>query len=107
MLAIDNLHVSYGGIKALRGINLKIDDGKIVTLIGSNGAGKSSTLRAIMNLVKKQEGSIKYDEDDLTNLPTKDICFIQPNTLGKRLISVGSCSFTLNNSYLVFGYIGN
>ena len=73
MLAIDNLHVSYGGIKALRGINLKIDDGKIVTLIGSNGAGKSSTLRAIMNLVKKQEGSIKYDEDDLTNLPTKDI----------------------------------
>ena len=73
MLRIDNLHVSYGGIKALRGINLNIEEGKIVTLIGSNGAGKTSTLRAIMNLVKKEEGTIKYDGEDLTNLPTKDI----------------------------------
>lgn len=73
MLSIDNLHVSYGGIKALRGINLNIEEGKIVTLIGSNGAGKTSTLRAIMNLVKKGEGTIKYDGEDLTNLPTKDI----------------------------------
>lgn len=73
MLTINNLHVSYGGIKALRGINLKIEDNKIVTLIGANGAGKSSTLRAIMNLVKKQEGTIEYDGEDLTNLKTMDI----------------------------------
>ena len=66
MLTINNLHVSYGGIKAIRGINLKIEDNKIVTLIGANGAGKSSTLRAIMNLVKKQEGTIEYDGEDLT-----------------------------------------
>ena len=73
MLTINNLHVSYGGIKAIRGINLKIEDNKIVTLIGANGAGKSSTLRAIMNLVKKQEGTIEYDGEDLTNLKTMDI----------------------------------
>jgi len=59
MLKIENLSVSYGGINALRGVNLQIEENKIVTLIGSNGAGKSSTLRAIMGLVKK-EGRITY-----------------------------------------------
>ena len=73
MLTINNLHVSYGGIKALRGINLKIEDNKIVTLIGANGAGKSSTLRAIMGLVKKAEGTVEYNGEDLTNLKTMDI----------------------------------
>ena len=73
MLTINNLHVSYGGIKALRGINLHIEENKIVTLIGANGAGKSSTLRAIMNLVKKEEGSVIYNDEDLTNLKTMDI----------------------------------
>ena len=73
MLTINNLHVSYGGIKALRGINLKIEDNKIVTLIGANGAGKSSTLRAIMGLAKKAEGTIEYNGEDLTNFKTMDI----------------------------------
>lgn len=73
MLSIENLHVNYGGIKALRGIHLTIEDNKIVTLIGANGAGKSSTLRAIMNLVKKAEGRVKYNDEDLTNLNTMDI----------------------------------
>lgn len=73
MLTINNLHVSYGGIKALRGINLHIEENKIVTLIGANGAGKSSTLRAVMNLVKKDEGSVTYNGQDLTNLKTMDI----------------------------------
>lgn len=73
MLTINNLHVSYGGIKALRGINLHIEENKIVTLIGANGAGKSSTLRAIMNLVKKEEGSVIYNDEDLTNHKTMDI----------------------------------
>ncbi|TJX14395.1 ABC transporter ATP-binding protein [Tissierella creatinini] len=73
MLTINDLHVSYGGIKALRGINLKIEENKIVTLIGANGAGKSSTLRAIMNLVKKQSGTVEYNGTDLTNLKTMDI----------------------------------
>lgn len=73
MLTVKNLHVSYGGIKALRGVNINIEENKIVTLIGANGAGKSSTLRAIMNLVKKEDGKVEYDGDDLTNLKTMDI----------------------------------
>ncbi len=72
MLSIENLNVSYGGINALRGINIEIEDNKIVTLIGANGAGKSSTLRAIMNLVKK-EGKVIYEGSDISNLKTMDI----------------------------------
>ena len=60
MLKIENLHVNYGGIQALRGISLDVPDGKIVTLIGANGAGKSTTLRTISGLVKAAEGSIKW-----------------------------------------------
>ena len=73
MLKVSNLHVNYGGIKALRGINISIEENKIVTLIGANGAGKSSTLRAIMGLVEKSEGKVEYNGEDLTNLHTKDI----------------------------------
>jgi len=72
MLSIENLNVSYGGINALRGINIEIQDNKIVTLIGANGAGKSSTLRAIMNLVKK-EGKVIYEGNDISGLKTMDI----------------------------------
>ena len=60
MLKITDLHVAYGGIKALRGISLEVPEGKIVTLIGSNGAGKSTTLRTISGLVKAASGSITY-----------------------------------------------
>lgn len=65
MLKIEDLHVSYGGIKALDGISMEVMDGKIVTLIGANGAGKSTTLRTITGLVKAQSGSIKYDDEEL------------------------------------------
>lgn len=73
MLKVSNLHVRYGGINALRGINISIEENRIVTLIGANGAGKSSTLRAIMGLVEKAEGKVEYNGEDLTNLHTKDI----------------------------------
>ena len=69
MLKIKDLHVSYGGIQALRGINLEVPDGKIVTLIGANGAGKSTTLRTISGLVKAESGSILYDGTELLGLP--------------------------------------
>ena len=69
MLKINDLHVSYGGIQALRGINLEVPDGKIVTLIGANGAGKSTTLRTISGLVKAESGSILYDGVELLGLP--------------------------------------
>ena len=61
MLKIENLHVSYGGIKALRGISLEVPDGKIVTLIGANGAGKSTTMKTIMGVMKPNEGDILFE----------------------------------------------
>ena len=73
MLNVKDLHVSYGGIKAIRGINIHIEENQIVTLIGANGAGKSSTLRAIMNLEKKEQGQVSYYDEDITNLKTMDI----------------------------------
>lgn len=73
MLRVIDLHVSYGGIKAIQGINIDIEENKIVTLIGANGAGKSSTLRAIMGLVKKESGKVEYNGEDLTDLKTMDI----------------------------------
>ncbi len=73
MLKIENLHVFYGGIHALKGINLNVEKGKTISLIGANGAGKSTTLRCIMGLVKKSEGSIVYDGIDITGFKTRDI----------------------------------
>ena len=60
MLKIENLCVSYGGIKALRGISLEVPDGKIVTLIGANGAGKTTTMHAISGLLKLKGGEIDF-----------------------------------------------
>ena len=65
MLKIQDLKVSYGGIQALRGIDLEVPDGKIVTLIGANGAGKSTTLRTITGLVKAESGSIQWNGEEL------------------------------------------
>ena len=67
MLEIDNLSVAYGSIKALHGVSLNVPAGSIVTLIGANGAGKSTTLRAISGLVKTAGGTIRYDGQDITN----------------------------------------
>jgi len=69
MLKIKDLKVSYGGINALRGIDLEVPDGKIVTLIGANGAGKSTTLRSISGLVRADGGSITYNDVELIGLP--------------------------------------
>ena len=65
MLKINDLHVHYGGIQALRGISLEVPDGKIVTLIGANGAGKSTTLRTITGLVKASSGSVEWNGQEL------------------------------------------
>ncbi|SDJ92649.1 ABC transporter ATP-binding protein [Natronincola ferrireducens] len=73
MLKIENLKVAYGGIQALKGINLEVEEGKIVALIGANGAGKSTTLRSIVGLVKPESGIITYQGEDLSKVETKDI----------------------------------
>jgi branched-chain amino acid transport system ATP-binding protein len=73
MLEIRDLHVSYGGIKALKGISLDVEQGAIVTLIGGNGAGKTTLLRTISGLLKAQSGSMKWNEHELTHLKPHDV----------------------------------
>ena len=65
MLEIRDLHVHYGGIHALKGVSLDVPKGSVVTLIGANGAGKSSTLRAIAGLIKNKRGSIRWNGADI------------------------------------------
>jgi len=73
MLEVENLEVAYGGIKALQGISFHVEEGEVVTLIGANGAGKSSTLRAISGMVKAAAGRTIYKNADITNLPSHQI----------------------------------
>jgi len=69
MLEIKNLEVAYGSITALHGINLRVEKGKIITLIGSNGAGKSTTLRAVSGLMKARAGHVFLEGAEITNQP--------------------------------------
>lgn len=73
MLKVHNLEVSYGPIRALKGISFEVKEGEIVTLIGANGAGKSTTLRTISNLLKPQGGSITFLNEDLLSVPAYDL----------------------------------
>jgi branched-chain amino acid transport system ATP-binding protein len=73
MLKLENLSVYYGGIHALRGIDIEVADGKIITLIGANGAGKSTMLNSIVGLVKSSSGKILWNDNDITGRDTKDI----------------------------------
>jgi branched-chain amino acid transport system ATP-binding protein len=73
MLEVSGLSVSYGAIKALRGISFSVGKGEIITLIGSNGAGKSTTLHAISNIIKKSAGTIVFENTDITNAPPETI----------------------------------
>ncbi len=73
MLKITDLHVNYGGIKALSGISFEVPDGEIVTLIGANGAGKSTTLRTISGLVKASSGSVLWNDEEILGKPIDTI----------------------------------
>ncbi|HEX9118091.1 MAG TPA: ABC transporter ATP-binding protein [Anaerolineae bacterium] len=68
MLHVDSLEVSYGRIKALKGVSLEVCDGEIVALIGSNGAGKTTTLKAISGLLEPRAGSIVFDDEEIDGL---------------------------------------
>jgi branched-chain amino acid transport system ATP-binding protein len=72
LLTIDDLHAYYGNIHALKGISLYVDEGEIVTLIGGNGAGKSTTLNTISGLVKAAQGKITLAGEDITHLPAHE-----------------------------------
>lgn len=96
ILEVKDLKVAYGGIEAVRGISFDVPEGQIVTLIGANGAGKSSTLRSIVGLEKPKAGSIKFQDMDLVGMGTETIvtkgitlvpegrtCFCQPVCTGE------------------------
>jgi len=73
MLKINNLNVFFGGIHALKGISFDVPIGKVITLIGANGAGKSTTLRTICGLIKPQGGQIKFSNNEINNIPADKI----------------------------------
>jgi branched-chain amino acid transport system ATP-binding protein len=73
LLEVDDIHTFYGNIEALKGISLTVDQGEIVTLIGSNGAGKSTTLRSISGLTPPREGTIRFDGQEISGMPPQDI----------------------------------
>ena len=73
MLKVENLKVNFGGIEAVKGISFEVNEGEIVTLIGSNGAGKSTTLRAISGLVKPSDGKILFEGEDITKISSSEI----------------------------------
>jgi branched-chain amino acid transport system ATP-binding protein len=87
VLIVDNLEVAYGGIRAVKGISLDVARGEIVTLIGANGAGKSSTLKAIVRLVKSS-GAIKVLDRDVAKLDTHEVV-----ALGVALVPEGRAVF--------------
>jgi len=67
LLEISDLHVSYGAVQALRGVSLSVGQGEIVALIGANGAGKSTTLRAVSGIIRPHQGHIRFDSRDITH----------------------------------------
>jgi branched-chain amino acid transport system ATP-binding protein len=73
MLSLENIHVAYGNILALKGISLKIDEGELVTLLGSNGAGKSTCLKTISGLLHPQQGAITYNNQNISRLSPFEI----------------------------------
>ena len=73
LLKVDNIHVYYGAIHAIKGISLEVNQGEIVTLIGANGAGKSTTLRTISGLLKPREGTISFEGESIGGVPAHEI----------------------------------
>lgn len=73
MLKVNDLHVFYGSIHALKGLNFHLEKGEIVTLIGANGAGKSTTLNTLSGILRARTGEIKFLEDDISQVPASEI----------------------------------
>jgi branched-chain amino acid transport system ATP-binding protein len=73
LLEVDEIHTFYGNIEALKGISVEVEEGECVTLIGSNGAGKSTTLRSISGLNPPRQGSIRFDGQEIGDTPAQDI----------------------------------
>jgi branched-chain amino acid transport system ATP-binding protein len=88
MLQLENVHTSYGNVKALKGISLNVQSGEIVTVIGANGAGKSTTLKTITGLLTPQQGTITFEGKRIDGLPVEKIA-----TLGIAMVPEGRRMF--------------
>ncbi len=73
LLEVEEIHTYYGAIEALRGVSLRVEDGEVVTIIGSNGAGKSTTLRSISGLTPARSGTVTFEGQEITRLPAHEI----------------------------------
>jgi branched-chain amino acid transport system ATP-binding protein len=73
LLQVEDIHTYYGAIQALRGVSLKVEEGEVVTIIGSNGAGKSTTLRSISGLTPARSGRVVFEGQEITLLPAHEI----------------------------------
>jgi branched-chain amino acid transport system ATP-binding protein len=73
LLTVNDIHTFYGNIEALKGISIEVEEGEVVTLIGSNGAGKSTTLRSISGLTPPRTGTIHFDGNDISATPPQDV----------------------------------
>jgi len=73
LLEVNDIHTRYGNIEALKGVSLTVEEGEVVTLIGSNGAGKSTTLRSITGLTPAVSGSVHFEGEDITRVPPQEV----------------------------------
>ena len=73
LLKVDNIHVYYGAIHAIKGISFEVNQGEIVTMIGANGAGKSTTMNTVAGLLKPRSGSIVFEDKDITHMPASKV----------------------------------
>jgi branched-chain amino acid transport system ATP-binding protein len=89
VLEVEDIHTFYGSIEALKGVSLEVGEGEIVTLIGANGAGKSTTLRSINGLNRPREGKIRFQGEDITERPAHEIVKmgISQSPEGRRVFS--------------------
>lgn len=103
ILKVEDLHVNYGGIKALRGINLHVDEGEIITLVGANGAGKSTLMNALMGIVPAASGHIYLYDKEITGQDTRNMVsagmILSPE--GRQVFP----DFTVKDNLLMGGYL--
>jgi branched-chain amino acid transport system ATP-binding protein len=105
MLTIDNLNVYYGAIQALDQVSIEVRPGEVVAIIGSNGAGKSTLLRSISGLLKPRSGSIKYNDKELTTMPSHEIVKlgISQSPEGRRIFT----NMTVQENLQLGAYLRN